>query len=337
MDLSDITVVILSRGREEKLRRTLSFWGKLPLQVLVLHNSDTPLNSDNLSSNIDYRVVKKSYGERCGEVSRILKTTYAILCADDEIYLPSALYALKVKLDLNPELSSVGGLTLAVGKYGPQITGTDSYSKMKGYQNLEPDSINRLSKHFGSRDGYLNGSIYRLLRADLMKIIMDSFAQMSHISTPYVFEVSGEIIVNAYGKSEYLNNIYWLRNWKNDQISDKNWNRRLYFNEWIDSKEYATEVSEWKSLLCTKISMISSNFEVILDQVVLVRKASEKNEIRSLERKRIRVPEHLKWLIRKIFLPNTLPVSVNRVLKSMVEGGAIYSHQEIQQGIDALA
>lgn len=336
MNLSDITIIILSRGREEILKQSLTYWGYHSIKVLVLHNTKNPLEYKDLGINIEYKIINGSYGVRCGEVSKLITTQYAILCSDDEVYIPSALLAMKEKLDDRPDLSSVGGMTLAVDKYGPLVTGIHSYSAMKNYVNNGPDKYSRLRTHFKTNEIYKSGGIYRMLKADLMKIVMTTFAEIPHISTPYIFEVTGEIIINAYGKSEYIDNIYWMRNWINEPVAHKDWNRRLYFHKWIESQNYEEEVTEWKRLICRNIDLDAESFNNILQDIIIVRKKSETNEIERLKKTRMPVPKYSKWLIRRIIKKKSLPKSITETLESMKANGAIYSQEEIIRALNAL-
>ena len=336
MDLSDVTVVVLSRGREEILSRTLDYWAEVNISVLVLHNTNAPLNESLLSSNIEYHVDQVAYGERCGHVPGHLQTEFAILCADDEVFIPSAIFAMKMTLRNNPFLSSVGGSTIAIGKYGPLLTGTHSYSNMQSYVNNGSDCTERLQSHFNDVSGYRNGGIYRLMRKDLMIDLMETFHEVASISTPYIYEVTGEIIVNAYGPSVYLDNIYWIRNWINAPVGHKNWDRKLYFANWMSELKYHEEVQKWNQILMSRLQLPANNYKECIDNVVRLRRSSEEREITSLSRRFIPISENIKWFIRKMLIPKTLPNSVDTSLDRMQNSEAIFTRSEIFHAISFL-
>jgi hypothetical protein len=334
LNLSDVTVVILSRGREDILSRTLSYWSKLNISVLVLHNTDNPIDTGSLGSNIEYVVERAGYGERCGRISSLLKTQFAILSSDDELYVPSALFALKSQLEKTPNLSSIGGLTIAIGTYGPLKTSIPCYTNMKSYVNSGVSSIERLTNHFSEQNGYRSGAIYRLMRKELMCELMETFSVISKISTPYIYEITGEIIVASYGQSLYLPNIYWIRNWINDPVGHSKWNRKMYFSIWANSPEFQVEILEWSQTLRQLLNLTNEEFSRTLASVMKLRIQSEANEIKRLSRHKIPIPENLKYWIRKAILPETIPPDIATSLASMEKMGATFDRRELLRAVD---
>ena len=336
MDLRDVTVVILSRGREVELSKTLEFWSGFEISVLVLHNTEKPLKSVSSMPNLKYLVANVPYGERCALVADNLETDYAILCSDDEVYLPSALMEMRNLLEVEPELESVGALTVAVGKYGPITTGTFSYSKMRNYFNLEDLPTERLNFHFNEINGYRNGAIYRLMRKDLMISTMNLFAQLAQFSTPYIYEVSGEVFVNASGKTKYIETVYWLRNWINTPVGHKNWDRKLYFKDWVARDQYREQYSNWKVIMQNAMGLSEVDFDLNLKMIVRLRTISEENEIAKSEVRRWALPESLKWIVRKSLNPKSLPSSIYEILDEMEKSGAKFNRSEINGALKAL-
>ena len=329
MDLRDVTVVILSRGREDILARTLAYWADVNISVLVLHNTKNPLSHTSIGPNIEYHQMEVSYGQRCGNVPKYLKTEYSILSADDEIFIPSSISEMRKILERNSSLASVGGLTIALGKYGPIETGTHSYSNMKNYNNVGADSYGRLQYHFSQATGYRNGGIYRLMRRELMSSLMNTFSKVADFSTPYIYEVTGEIVVNAYGTSKYVNNIYWIRNWINEPVSHSNWDRKLYFCDWITDSNYIGEVKSWNKIMRSFLDLPDDDYIKCIQDIIELRRLSESGETLSLSRKSLPISSNIKWLIRKLFAPSTLPNSFEETLVTMQASGSIFNKLEI--------
>jgi glycosyltransferase domain-containing protein len=337
LDLSDVTIVILSRGREEILSRTLKYWSKFHIAVLVLHNSENPINAHELSSNITYIVKKLNYGERCGEVSNYLTTEYAILSSDDELYLPSALLEMRELLKNQSSVMSVGGLTIAVGKYGPMNTAVPCYTNMRHYSNFGENSFERLSNHFNENSGYRNGAIYRLMRKDLMIDLMNTFSALNLISTPYIYEVTGEIIINALGKSVYLPNIYWIRNWINQPVGHRNWDRKLYFSTWVSDRKYEREFHLWGQQLRNIADLNQEEYSDIFRKILQLRKSSEEYERERLSRRSIPLPDFIKFFVRKLFAANSLPPRIEKTIYTMEAQGAKLNRIELLAAIESIA
>ncbi len=336
MDLSDLTIVILSRGREAVLTNTLRFWSNFNITVLVFHHSENPLCSSELGSNITYVVDKGSYGERCRLVSEFLTTDYAILSSDDELYVPSALAEMKELLIGDSSLASVGGMTIAIGKYGPMSTAVACYTNMRAYTNLGETSFERLSKHFNVHGEYRNGAMYRLMRKDLMIELMQLFSTQSFIATPYIYEVTGEIVVNAFGKSVYLPNVYWIRNWINQPVEHRNWNRKLYFSSWVSDSNYEDQFLRWSQRLSNVGDLTPEEFSMVMEAILKLRKSSEDYEQKRLSRRRIPISDNLKFAVRKFLAPNSLPPRIETTIKSMEEQGARLDRIELLTAIESI-
>ncbi len=336
MDLRDVTVVIMSRGRELELQKTLEYWAKVEISVLVLHNTQKPLQFLKEMPNLKYVVAEVPYGDRCGLVAHHLETNYAILCSDDEIYVPSALASMKAILDEDSELESVGGLTVAVGNYGPITTGNFTYSRMRHYSNQETSPQNRLNYHFRESSGYKNGAIYRLMRKELMVKTMNLFFQVSSFSTPYIYEVTGEIFVNSQGKSIYIDEVYWLRNWINEPVGHNNWDRKLYYKDWSTLEKYDRQYLQWISIMESSCGVKGSEFEEIIRKINKLRAESEFHEIEGNKRRGVALPEQVKWLIRLIFRPNTLPKSLLDTLDNLEKSGVAVDKSAIVSALPAL-
>lgn len=335
MNLKDVTVVIMSRGRELELQKTLKYWAEIEITVLVLHNTHKPIQFSGSITNLKYVVANVPYGDRCGMVSQHLSTKYAILCSDDEIYVPSALAEMRANLDENAELDSIGGLTVAVGKYGPITTGNFTYSKMRQYSNSETTPQDRLNFHFNESSGYRNGAIYRLMRKELMVKTMNLFSQVSSFSTPYIYEVTGEIFVNSQGKSIYIDEVYWLRNWINEPVRHESWDRKLYYKDWITLEKYQQEYLQWTSIVRHSCGINGSEFKNILNRINKLRGESELHEIAGKKGRRVALPEQLKWLVRTHLRPHTLPKTLIETLDNLEDSGVTVDKNAIESALTA--
>lgn len=337
MDLSDLTIVILSRGREEFLRKSLEFWSSHMISVVVIHNTDHPLNTKDFSERIIYRVDKGSFGERCSLVPELLGTKFAILSSDDELFLPSGLLAMKLALEGDSSLASVGGRTLAVGKYGSLTTGSNPYSNMNQYSNKGETPLERIYNHYNPNAGNRIGGVYRLMYSTSMDQVMKIFARVSNVKTPSIFEVTGEILVNSQGMCEYIPNVYWLRNWINVPVQHGNWDRKLQFSMWATSGEYALELAEWKKIIQEDVGLSAIEIETVLERVISVRQTGERAEALGKRQLASRIPATVKGKIRKIFAPTSLPSAVGTILDDMKNQGAIFDSNEIRTAIKAIS
>lgn len=337
MDLSDITIVIISRERGEVLLRTLEYWSSQNVSLVVIHNTENPINVERFSNQLTYKIDRGSYGERCAILPELIKTKYSILSADDELYTPSGLSAMRSFLEENESFSSVGGRTLAIGIYGKQITGTNAYSNMNNYINSSNSSVDRICNHYNTEFGNRIGGIYRLMRTENFKRIMHVFGKLSKVKTPYIFEVTGEILVNSMGNCIYLPQIYWIRNWINEPVQHGNWDRKLQFTYWLVGIEYAEEVSVWKNTVAKEIGLTPQEIELVMHRVLEVRSLAERNP--PLRKSKIQqwVPVSVKAKLRSLFLPSTMPTNFESVLEKMRLNGARFDLNEIKEIVKAIS
>ena len=331
MDLSDITIVIMSRERGEVLLRTLEYWSSQNVRLVVIHNTENPLSVESFSNQLTYRLDRGSYGERCAIVPELIKTKYSILSADDEFYTPSGLTAMRSFLEENENFSSVGGRTLAIGKYGQQLTGTSAYSNMNNYRNSSNSSLGRICNHYNMEFGNRIGGIYRLMKTENFNRIMHIFGKVSKVKMPYIYEVTGEVLVNSMGNCLYLPQIYWIRNWINEPVQHINWNRKLQFTYWLVGTEYADEVSEWKHTIANEIGLTPQEIELVMQRIFEVRSLAERNLPLGKRKIQQRIPLSVKAKLRSVFLPSTIPANFESVLEKMKLNGARFDLREIQE------
>jgi len=331
--LKDLTIVILSRGREEILKKTLSYWSDKAPKVLVLHNTNHPLAVTDIPKNVEYVVEKVSYGERCGQVPKYLKTKYAILSSDDEVFLTSALNKMVNYLENNNSMKSVGGSVIAIGKYGPRTTGTHCYSNMERYENLKRSRKSRLVEHFDTDLPWRGGSMYRVMTRPLFTNMMKMFQEISVFSSPYIFEVSGEILVNSYGKTKYLQEIYWIRNWIIKPVVHKAWDRKKYFNSWFTDPNNKKEVGDWRTILSKSLGISAEDLDPVLHKVFTLRHRSESREIERSREFQLPLPTSVKYRLRKLVNPNSVPRDFNATLVSMQSQGINFSSREIEAAV----
>ncbi len=318
--LEDITVVILSRGRERELSRSIQYWSQTNLKVVILHNTKMPISQSSLAPNIRYIILERDFASRCARAIPEINTKYAVFCADDELLIPSGLSTMRNYLEQHPEISSVGGATLGVGKYGRTLTATYTYQNMIDYSNLHNSFFERLESHSFGQPEYRTGAMYRLMRAEVMTLLFQTFSGLSKISTPYIFEVTGEIVVNGLGKSIYLDDIYWVRNWINHKVEHKDWNRKRYFQEWWGAEEYESERDEWiDSLTLLSIDVDSrKRLLLVVEELNRKRKLLEIRESRVNSKLRNRIPEWLRRIRRNLTPRKSVKNSIDFFLENQL-------------------
>ena len=328
MTLEDVTVVILSRDRNDSLEKTLIYWSNFNISVLVFHNSKTPLPLKNIPSNARYYNSNVNYGERAGKAAQLIKTPYAILSADDEVFLPRAILTAIELLNTDSELISVGGQTLAVGKYRSIYNMTIPYKFNLDYKNFGNSPAERLFTHFTGSMGYRSGSLYRVTRSSILKKVLSEFSQLGTISTPYIYEATGEILINGLGKSCYINNLMWIRNWLNEPIHHNQWQRNQYFFKWVENEKIQFEL--WKDRLNSILCINPKKFNELIDLFTKTITSSEINSISKNRKFRNKIPKRISYLIARILPRKNRLVELQSAVKNLREQELLFELSELK-------
>lgn len=338
--LSEITVIIFSRNRSAELRRSIRYWNELQVDCIVLDNSPNKLTDIPTSPLISYFYCPNlNFSQRALIASQLINNKYSIICSDDERYTPSALAAMITEMHGNSEILSVGGHAIAVGKYGPLIYGNFAYSQMVHYENLDSNMLKRVKKHFGQKDlGWPIGAMYRVLSTEVMKKLLILFYYCENISTPYIYEVTSEIVITALGKSKYIDYIFWIRNWQTPAINQSDWDRKLLFSHWWTNKKFVDEKEKWVYNLCQLIFPTESitEIEVILESIIELRKTTEKPPNTNSNANYLFQNDYAKYFYRRIFTPKLLPNTVTHTLLNTSNAGLISDFREVQFAIASI-
>lgn len=326
MDLSKITLVILSHNRQHCLRKTLSFYKDSKIRLLVLDNSPTTLEPEYIPENCNYLNIDEPFAIRSARAAELVTTPYTIIGADDEIYLPVSLERMQDFLDLNPDYVAVGGYAVAVWEYGPSIAAAWAYSRTFGYHNEELEPLDRIAKHTGNGNSPLTSFFTcNLARTWAAQECLSMYAKAPVLATDAI----SVLTICGAGKSKYLDLVYWIRNWNQSPRSHSGWNRKVLLHEWWEDAKNKTASIRFAAELeatyrkYTDLPTFSEAWSLILKSD----KATQKRVwlvgayLRTVGE--IRTLKTIKYHIKRNIRPNTLPITADGL-----------SHQMHRQGID---
>jgi hypothetical protein len=234
-------------------------------------------------------------------------------------------------LNNDSELVSVGGQALAVGKYRSIYNMTIPYKFNFDYKNFGNSAAERLFIHFTGPTGYRNGSLYRVTRSSILKQVLSEFSQLGAISTPYIYEVTSEILINGLGKSYYIKNLIWIRNWLNVPIQNNQWQRNQYFFQWVASEKIQFEL--WKSRLNSILCIEPKRFNKLIDIFTSIRSASEMNEVSKNRKLRKKIPKKIRYLVARMLARNNGLVELQDSVKNLREQGLLFELSELNLAI----
>ena len=340
MNLSDITLVILSYHRQHCLKATLGFYRDTNLNILVLDNSPEPLSGQHIPPNCRYILSKTDFAARSSQASLLIDSKYTIIGADDEVYLPNALFEMKDFLDNHEDYVAVGGNAIAVWRYGNYIAGSWAYKRTFGYHNNESSPYNRIRKHTGNGVAPLTSFFTcNLTRSKFAQTCLRTYGQAPVLAT----DALSVLTICGGGKSKYLNTLYWIRNWNQSPRSHKGWDRTVYLHDWWKDPINHHARTKFE----TTLNQIYSEFgesDSFKESWALILKSGEALEsrvsnfkimTRKLSENALMVK--LKFLLKTVFSPAKLPSSSKEELNSMRVAGVDFDEGEALKAIELVS
>jgi glycosyltransferase domain-containing protein len=335
LNLKDITVVILSYNRQHCLRTVIEFYSNYNLRVLVIDNSSKQLDDSEIPWNCKYIYSQSDYRSRAEIAINLIESPYAIMAADDEIYIPSALMDMREFLELNDDYVAVGGQTMAVWAYGNLTAASWAYRNTFKYDNDSIYAFERIQYHCGNGNRPVTSFFTcNLTRSSILKNCLKAYSLSPVLATDSL----SVLTICGAGKSKYIDVLYWIRNWNQSPQSHKSWNRKLSFSEWWDESE-GTEAkrSFVKTLRKLTQKFISSDdffraLEMIVESDRYYSKKSRTFKNIYVKIKEIDRLKKIMYILKKIFKPESLPNNTSKILDQMIDEDIRVNLQEVEMG-----
>ena len=280
--LLDLTIVILSKDRNKFLKSTINFYSQFQIKTIAVHNCETPIPDAEIPINCIYVPGSLGISQRLSQAAGKINTKYVVMVSDDEYLIPSALSKIVTRLQGDESLSSCFGQTVALNKYKEKMIGNLAYQSLRTYSNKSDSIIERVNYHLHQNSGGVPiGGVYRVMKHEIFKQLVAFYDKtFDVISCKYIFEVVADLYLTVSGKSEYLDEIVWCRNWINPSISDVSVNRSLYYYKWWEKIEYLQEKNTYINQIFADTSKFITIAELnnILQDFYLSRKQIELHE-----------------------------------------------------------
>lgn len=309
-----MTIIILSKDKHSALKKTINHWTNKGYNLVILHEAKKPIDLSKTDNSVVYVQSLDTFFERLQKIPEFLKTDYALISPDDEVFSDSSIKAGIKYLEENSDFSTVSGQTISISKYGNHVSCHLAYKNYVGYQTFNNDALGRTKESFVNNSGAMGiGAPYRIMRRDLLIKFLNALSSLNPIKCAYMYEVLVEIYQNLHGKVKFQNNVFWIRNWIIPAGND--FNRNYYYFQWWESPKYYRERELLKKIISTQFKMLPlKHLDEILQISYEARKKSETAEQYRLasQRKLIkRIKSHyfLYKIIQRInftFKPNTL-------------------------------
>lgn len=328
--LDELTIFILSRGRNKHLESTISYYKELDIRLVVLHKTKVPVDEKYLYPKLIYIVVDESYASRCSIALNYLATPYAILSTDDERYLPTTLINMLKVLKSNSIITSVGAQAIALLSYYSLIGGQTLYKYLHGYSNTNNNVNDRVLMHFSNAKSSITFSaMYRMYRSEDFSKMLKLFSLNDEIATALITEVTSEVFSLFLGDIFYLDELLWVRNFMVEPINTSDWSRSLTFKEWWQDVKYESERLKWVSNLKSSLGDV----DFIIENIVINR-LNEEFKTGKIKYKSLNIK--FKYLVRRMIKPRSLPVKIAFVYEELKQLNIRYSEDELKYAIQSM-
>ena len=276
----------MSKDKHSALEKTINHWSNKGYNLVILHETKKPIYISKTDDSVVYVQSLDSFFERLQKIPEFLKTDYALISPDDEVFSDSSIKAGIKYLEENLDFSTVSGQTISISKYGNHINYHLAYRNYVGYETFNDDALGRTKESIVKNSGAMGiGAPYRIMRCDLLLNFLNALSALTPVNCSYMYEVLAEIYQNLHGKVKFQNNVFWIRNWIIP--ANKNSNRNFYYFQWWESPQYHQDRELLKKIISTQFKMLTlKNVDEILQISYEARKKCETVEQHKLAAQR---------------------------------------------------
>ena len=219
IDLTPLTMIFISRNRQEILLKHALFFRKFGARIIILDGSDKELPEDLIDSCahlIDYIYSPKSLEYRLKLARGMSVTPFTVVSTDDDLFVPSALHKSITFLQENPEVLACSGRTIGFIQKPSGVDLFDCYPENDklGFQFTPRNKPVRLLQYFFTYSSRYFYSVYRTTDWD---DIFTSFCGKRILPRNYL-ELIVEFRACWGGTHHILPDLFWLRNFTNPPI-----------------------------------------------------------------------------------------------------------------------
>ena len=332
---NDISIVILTHNRQHCLDSVLPFWEKTSLRTIVVDQSPKPYARAGNFTNLEYFYIDAPFAQRCKVASELINSQYAIVISDDELYLRSGLEAMWETLKKDANLVSVGGVAISVWKYGPQTCGAWPYSKTFRLVNKGQSPLERVALHTGNGFNPMSSFFTsNLCKSDYLKHCLRLYGKSKSIAT----EAISLLTICGGGQSEYIDSLYWIRNWNEAPRSHQGWDRSLMIHKWWELNQDNEIGRQFRKDLMDEFAKFAdiTFFDEIWGIIMRASRTTEPKNL-SLSSASWQSYSHLinyaKWALKSVAARNSLPKNYQQVLDEMNEKGVRFRDAEVEEAI----
>lgn len=192
MNLSNVTVIIPAHNRPERLRRLLDYYSRTNIKILVPDSSTNRFSDTGNYPNITYlHQPDMHFLQKINEILPLIRTPYALYCADDDFTVPEAIEEMVRFLDAHPHYHTAQGHYLTFEPHQKEIEFTPRYIRNFDKKIVADTATARLEQY----TNYYASILYGVIRTETFKRMYTA-----------CFAANGELrFKNLFLAEEYFN------------------------------------------------------------------------------------------------------------------------------------
>lgn len=219
IDLSSLTMVFITRNRQELVLKNSRIYQGLGAAIVILDGSDSPIveiDQSSFSDRFTYIYSLECLERRLSLAAECVHTPFTIVSTDDDLLVPSALQKSMNFLLEHPEILSCSGRAIGFERLSSKLNLLDCYPEHDSPENsLLPSSIFlRTLQYFRT---YSSRYFYSVYRTEDWIPIYTNFVGKRSLARNYL-ELIIEFRACLKGSHHILSNLFWLRNFTNAPI-----------------------------------------------------------------------------------------------------------------------
>ncbi len=212
-DLSDLTVVFLTKNREQFLRNNVYRYSSSGAKIVILDGSSyqpTKLLSSTKDLTIFHIWQEGPPESRFHLAKKFIKTRYVVLSADDDFHLLSSLDESVKFLNMNQDYISCNGGVIHYGYENGQMRFSNSHQELDLYRSREYSSkkLLRVLKYISRYDGRY---IYSVTRSEFWIDVFCNSRSRKSLGRNYL-ELIFELGLCLHGKCKLQSRVNTVRN-----------------------------------------------------------------------------------------------------------------------------
>ena len=219
IDLSSLTMVFITRNRQELVLKNSRIYQRLGAAIVILDGSDSPIveiDQSSFSDRFTYIYSFECLERRLSLAAECVHTPFTIVSTDDDLLVPSALQKSMNFLLEHPEILSCSGRAIGFERSSSKLNLLDCYPEHDNPDNsLLPSSIIiRMFLYFRT---YSSRYFYSVYRTEDWIPIYTNFVGKRPLPRNYL-ELIIEFRACLKGSHHILPSLFWLRNFTNAPI-----------------------------------------------------------------------------------------------------------------------